>query len=300
MRVLVIDNLVSGLRAGAIHDFARNFLRDGDDLCIRSTDGTTPIAHMLTNATDFDLVVASGGDGTISSVCNELRNSGVPVLPFPAGSANLIAANLDIPDEPSALARIARDMHTEKYDIGQICYEKNGERLTNGFAVIAGAGYDATIMRRAEKLKDPFGPMAYVAAAVSEPNPTVAHFTLTLDDEVLEMDGIAVLVINFAEIFPDFSITHGNDATDGLFEVVIIKKQHTLELLPALFAAFLDSVGNFPGRADAIEVRRSSKVHVQADPTLEIQYDGEAVGAHTPFEAFIVPGAINFVKSLHI
>ncbi|MDR3136007.1 MAG: hypothetical protein LBU07_01005 [Coriobacteriales bacterium] len=295
MRVLVIDNLVSGLRSGAIHDFLRNFLRNGDEITIRATDGSAPVSSMLKDARDFDLVVPSGGDATIAAVCYELRYSGLPILPFPAGTANLIAININSSEEPSTLAQIARHMNTANYDIGEISFGSAEARQTAGFAVIAGAGYDATIMRRAERLKNSLGPLAYLGAALSEPNPTVAHFVVEVDDGVLEMDGIAVLVINFAQIFPDLSITHGNDAADGLFEVAIVKKQHSVELLPALFAAFLDSLGNFPGRADAIELRRSASVRVCSDPPLQIQYDGEAVGVHTPFEAFILPGATRFV-----
>jgi diacylglycerol kinase family enzyme len=140
--------------------------------------------------------------------------------------------------------------------------------------------------------------MAYMMSALTNPNPTVAHFKVTLDDEELEIDGIAILVINFGEIAPNFSITHGNDATDGMFEVVILKKQHAVELLPALFAAFLDSVGNFPGRADALEVRRSSTVYIESDPPLQIQYDGEAIEATTPFEAVILANATEYVVNV--
>lgn len=295
MQVLIVDNLASGLKNGAIHDFTRIFARDGDEITIRSTDGTTRIASMLSDASRYDLIVASGGDSTISNAVYELRNSDIPVLAFPSGTANLLATNLDTPEEPSALARMARSLKTEYYDLGEMIYLCNGQSVTQGFAVIAGAGYDATIMRRAERLKERFGPMAYFAAAVSEPNPKVSNFTLTLDDEVLTIEGIAVLVINFAQIYQDLSITHGNDAQDGLFEVVVIKKQHTLELLPALFAAFLDSMGNFPDRADAFEIRCSASVVVEADPPLELQFDGETPVARTPFEARILPGAARFV-----
>lgn len=295
MRVLIINNLASGLHNGAVHDFNRIFERDGDEVTLRSTDGTTQIDDMLSDAASYDLVVASGGDATVSAVSYALRNSDIPILAFPAGTANLLAANISIPDEPSALARIARTLKTEYYDLGELYYEKDGQSITHGFAIIAGAGYDATIMRRSERLKDRFGVMAYFAAAVSEPNPKVAHFKLTLDDEVLEMDGIAVLIINFAQIYPDIAITHNNDAQDGLFEVVIIKKQHTVELLPALFAAFLDSVGNFPDRADALESRTSTRVLVETDVPLEIQMDGDIPSAQTPFEARILPSAARFV-----
>jgi diacylglycerol kinase family enzyme len=295
MRILVIDNLYSGLRDGAIHDFIRRFLTDGDELCIRSTDGTARIETLLDDAADYDLIVASGGDSTISTVCYQVRDLKVPVLAFPAGTANLIATNLNQPEEPHALAIMARDLICADFDLGAL--NADGQHGEHGFAVIAGAGYDAGIMSRAEKLKGQLGPMAYVAAAFADPMPTVARFTITLDDEVLKIEGIAVLVINFAEIFPDFSITHGNNARDGLFEVVVLKPHSAVELLPAMFAAFLDSVGRFPSRFDALEVRHSARVRVESEPLLAIQYDGEVQNCTTPFEAHILPGAIRFVVS---
>ncbi|MDR2035376.1 MAG: NAD(+)/NADH kinase [Coriobacteriales bacterium] len=295
MKILIINNLVSGLKTGAIHDFNRYFARNGDELCIRSTDGEAKIENMLHDAASFDLVVAAGGDATISTVAYELRNSDIPVLAFPAGTANLLATNLNTPDEPSALARIARALKTEYYDIGEMAYLQEGKSCRKGFAVIGGAGYDASIMRRAERLKSRFGPMAYFAAALSEPNPKVADFTIVLDDQKINVTGIAVLVINFAQIYPDLSITHGNDAQDGLFEVVILKKQHTVELLPALFAIFLDSMVNFSERTDALEIHHAKYVLVKSNPDLELQIDGEIPAVSTPFEARILPGAARFV-----
>ncbi|MDR2108878.1 MAG: hypothetical protein LBP28_05420 [Coriobacteriales bacterium] len=328
MRVLIIDNLRSGLRDGAIHDFIRRFLDDGDELTIRSTSGATRIESLLDDAAEYQLVVASGGDSTIATVCYQMRYLDVPVLAFPAGTGNLIATNLNQPEEPHALATMARRLLSAPFDLGVLVEGAGGGRRRDvsahdagtlraaevrdagsggalraanasehGFAVMAGAGYDASIMSRSEKLKPQLGPMAYLASAISDPMPTVAHFTITLDDEVLEVDGIAVLIINFAEIFPDFSITHGNDARDGFFEVVVLKSHNAVELLPAMFAVFLDSMGNFPGRFDALEVRRSAFVHVQSDPPLAVQYDGEAQRFTTPFEAHILPGATRLVLS---
>lgn len=295
MRVLIINNLSSGLRNGTVHDFMRILAQDGDEITLRSTDGRTRIQTQLDDARDYDVVVAAGGDSTVSAVTYELRNSGVPILPFPSGTANLVANNLEMPDEPSALARMTRTLKTSDYDVGEMVFQHDGASVTRGFEVIAGAGYDATIMRRAEKLKDPLGVMAYFAAAISEPNPKVASYKVTLDDEVLEMDGIAVLVINFAKIYDNISITHENNAADGFFEVVIVKKQHTIELVPAFFAAVLDSMGSWPDRADAIESRLSKRVLVEANISMSIQLDGETPQATTPFEARILPGAARYV-----
>jgi diacylglycerol kinase family enzyme len=150
-------------------------------------------------------------------------------------------------------------------------------------------------MENSERLKDTFGPTAYILAALTNPAPQPAYFTIELDDRVVETEGIAVLLLNFAKIYPDISITHANDARDGLLEVAVIKPQNTVELLPAFLAAFLDRTGGFPHRTDAIETFKSKRVRVSTDVPLHLQYDGEAPGATTPFEARIMEGATRLV-----
>ena len=110
MKALIINNLASGYRDGSIYDFVRSFTEDGDEVCMRSTDGTTSIDDLLDDASDFDVVVASGGDGTVTSVAYALANTGVPLLPYPAGTANLLSLNLAQPNEPHALAKLARPL----------------------------------------------------------------------------------------------------------------------------------------------------------------------------------------------
>mgnify|MGYP000632891847 CR=1 FL=1 len=45
-----------------------------------------PVSALLDDAASYDAVVASGGDGTVATVNYLLANTGVPVLPFPAGN----------------------------------------------------------------------------------------------------------------------------------------------------------------------------------------------------------------------
>jgi diacylglycerol kinase family enzyme len=319
MKALIVNNLQSGLRDGSIFEFTRKLAQDGDEMIVRSTDGHTPVESLLAGAADCDLVVAAGGDGTIASVCYALRNTGIPILPFPAGTSNLMVTNLDQPEEPHALAEMARSGRYLDFDLGEIDFESategdTGEEgagggatgggtgartVTKGFAVISGAGYDATIMENADRLKERLGPNAYLAAALTNPTPTVAHFTIELDGQTVELDGIAVLVLNFSKIYPDISITHANDARDGLLEIAVLKPHSAVELLPAFFAAFLDRTGGFPHRADAVETFRAKSAHITAEPPLSLQYDGEAPGGKTPFSARVLPAATRLIVTEH-
>src|SRR5512141_539892 len=65
----------------------------------------------------FDLVVAAGGDGTVSAVSDGLVGSSVPLGIIPTGTGNLIARELGIPgDAEAAIALIAGTPHARRID----------------------------------------------------------------------------------------------------------------------------------------------------------------------------------------
>ncbi|RNL48163.1 diacylglycerol/lipid kinase family protein [Paraeggerthella hongkongensis] len=293
MKLLVINNLSSGFGDGSVYDFIRSAVQDGDEVCVRSTDGTTPVSALLDDAASYDAVVASGGDGTVATVNYLLANTGVPVLPFPAGTANLLALNLSSPLEPHALAKMVREMRTLDFDMGEI--EVADKRF--GFGIMAGAGYDAAIMHGAEPAKRLFGPMAYLSAAIANPLPQTSRFTIELDGETVQSEGVGILLVNFSRIQFDIAVTHENKPRDGVFDVVVLKAQNAFELIPALLAGILDRGGDFPDRTGALEIHRARAVRVEADPPMEVQYDGEATRLTTPFSARILPKAARLIVS---
>ncbi len=254
MKLLVINNLASGYREGAIYDFVRSFALDGDEITLRCTDGTTDLRLFLHDAEEYDAVVASGGDGTVSAVTYLLAETGIPVLPFPAGTANLLAMNLASPSEPHALAKMTRAGNLLDFDMGEIELA-DGERM--GFMIMAGAGYDATIMKGAAAGKKILGPMAYFTSAVANATPQHADFTLTIDGKVVKSSGVGVLIVNFSKIQFDLSVVHENQPRDGAFDVVVLNTKDAFGLLPALMACILDRSGEFPSSCPTRR-RRSS------------------------------------------
>ena len=111
MKALIINNLASGYRDGSIYDFVRSFTEDGDEVCMRSTDGTTSIDGLLDDASDFDVVVASGGDGTVTSVAYALANTGVPLCP------TLLARRICFPS--TWLSRTSRTRWRSSLDVAR-------------------------------------------------------------------------------------------------------------------------------------------------------------------------------------
>lgn len=120
MKLLIINNIASGYGEGSVYDFIRAFARENDEIVLRNVIHTTDMIRHLTDAKDFDMVVAAGDDDTISKVSFFLADTQIPILPYPSGTANLIAQNLFLPNEPHALAKLARDCKTLSFDVGEI------------------------------------------------------------------------------------------------------------------------------------------------------------------------------------
>ncbi len=297
MRVLAIHNPDSGSGSGDLFDYLKELVELGcDEVVLRNIHAHEDDQVLLDDAHDYDLIVLSGGDGTVATLNYELKHSGIPVQVFPSGTANLVASNLSNDEEPVAMAKAAMDGHTESFDMGELSYQdKNGETHYIGFSVIAGAGFDATIMHDSEDLKARMGQLAYFAAVLANPNPEIATFKLDLDGEHVEIEGIAVLIINFSNITFDVSIVNDASPQDGLFHVAVIKSGSTVQLLPTVISAFLDKSGNFPYRPQ-LEIFTAKKVKVDANPPLHLQFDGDVIeGAKTPFTARVLEGASKFI-----
>ncbi len=292
VKLLIVNNLTSGYGEGAVYDFVRALVRDGDEALIRSTDGTTAVDDLLTDAEAFDAVVAAGGDGTVAAVAYRLANTGVPLLAFPAGTANLLVSNLLLPNEPHALAKLMRDPELMDFDMGEIILSDGSRR---GFSIMAGAGYDADIMAGAADSKKLLGPMAYFTSAFTHTNPTFAKLRLTIDGKTVDSEGVGVLIVNFSKLQFDLSVVHENSPRDGMFDIVILHTKDAFGLIPALISSFLDRGGEHPHRGDAFEIYQGSTVEVQADPPLPVQFDGEVCPCTTPFAVSLMPSSIRLI-----
>lgn len=285
MDVLVVANLRSGSSDARLLQFVDSMVSLGASVTMRFVAPHAPVEDLMRDAGSFDRVVAAGGDGTASSVLYAARHLDVPVALFPSGTANLCAWNLGLPSDPHALAELALNGSARRFDLGEMTV---GE-ATKGFFVVAGAGFDAQIMAGAEPLKPSLGEGAYILAALQAARSWPSTLILTLDGKKVVTEGTAVLLVNLARIQFDLALVHESDATDGVFEVVVMKTRSLADLVPAVWAALLDRLGSYPDRP-GFEVHTAREVEVIAEPPLPVQHDGEVDGA-TPLTARVLPGA---------
>lgn len=296
VRVLVVINTRSGGLDMGLYEFIDALGASGAEVTLRFATGAECLEDLVADAKAFDRVVAAGGDGTVSTICYETRDSGVPILAYPAGTANLISLNLGLPLDAPGLARLTLEGTSARFDLGQLEHtDEEGAPAATGFALMAGAGFDAAIMENAQPLKSAFGAAAYLLSAVTNLNPTVSEFELVLDGEHVHTDGIAVLLVNFGRIQFDLDVTPSWDPQDGRFEVVVLRTRSVAGLIPVVFAAVMDKMLEAPERTPSVDVYSAAEVQVSAYPPLRMQTDGDALDLLTPFAARVLPGAATLI-----
>ena len=289
----MIFNPKSGNGENTVTRCAEALRAAGCQVEMREMQKDVPVEDYLYDVDHYGCVIAAGGDGTVSGIAYAMRFKNVPLLAYPAGTANLIAHNLELPEDPLQLAELVLAGHALRIDLGELTV---GEQR-HGFAMLAGAGADASMIKESEELKPRFGVLAYVMSAMKQVNPTKTTFTLLVDGEQKVIEGIGVMVANFGKANFGLPITNDVSPSDGRFTVVVLKASNVLQLLPNL----IDSVRSKLNLGDpvfgsgTIETFEAAEITVQAEHPLPLQYDGEVHVETTPFHAKVLPGAIRFI-----
>ena len=250
------------------------------------------LGALLEDRERYRVVIAAGGDGTVSSVAYTLRNSGLPLLAYPAGTANLIAQNLLLPDEAQGLAQVVNEERSVTLDLGEV--RVSGK--THGFVLLAGTGADAAMIRDSEALKDKIGTLAYVLSAIKQLSPRATTFELELDGEARTVEAMAVMVANFGRANFGLPIAQGISPSDGVLTVLMLKPGTVFDLLPNLLDALRVKLHlGQPIFAKNLETAQARTVKVHSAVPFPLQYDGEMHQETTPFEARVLPGAVRFL-----
>ncbi len=296
MRCLIIHNPASGPRSDEIFDFARALSQAGDEVTMRFIGEGMEPEDAARDVRSFDRVVISGGDGTVSNVLDHIRDSRVPALVFPSGTANLFFNNIGNAPEPAALAKACREGRTKRVDMGELFWEAgDGGLQRHGFIIIAGTGFDADIMHKAEPNKGEMGEIAYFLSALATPAPTVAHFTIEHDGQVDELDGIGCMVGNTSLIQNDINLFPDCRMDDGFIDIAVIQPAKTVELLPTLIAGVLDPAGKGLGRPQ-FTLFQAREARITCEPSLGMEFDGELIHSNTGvFGARVLPQCLDLI-----
>ncbi|MCP9770872.1 diacylglycerol kinase family lipid kinase [Lacihabitans sp. LS3-19] len=236
-----------------------------------------------------DTIIVIGGDGTLHDVINGLanRNDIPPIFLFPCGTGNAFNHDLECLDWETALEKLKKGK-VQKIDIYKIT-EKNSKKITFGFNV-AGWGLVSRINLLAEKLRF-LGGIRYSVASFIYIfiNPTFKAKIKIEDKEILDENFSFVLVCNNMYTGTGMKMAPLADFSDGLLDVLIIRKHSFLKLLmlfPKIFSGkHLDS--------PMVDYRKIRKISIDTEP-LCLVVDGE-IKAETPLEFEILDKRIDLI-----
>jgi len=242
-----------------------------------------------------DMVFAAGGDGTVRSVAEGIRDSGAALALLPSGTANILARNLGLPiaNVPEAVS-IAFGGRTRNIDLGIATLSRvDGTIEEHGFLVMAGMGVDADIMANTnETLKKTVGWLAYVDAGIRViPNARPFRIRYQLDDTAPHSAHVSTILFGNCgtltgglEIMPDAVVD------DGLLDVAVLQPQGALGWIEMWRKlrwenGFLrrSSIGRriiqaTPESASTITYLRSSGITVLLDKPRDVELDGDEFG----------------------
>jgi YegS/Rv2252/BmrU family lipid kinase len=259
---------------------------------VYETTGQERVAEIVRPALErgFDIVVAAGGDGTVSGVAGGLVRTGVPLGIIPVGTGNALARDLGIPlDLEEALSLLTGEHTTMDIDAMQV-----GDQF---FVLNAGIGISALAVRSTKRAhKRHFGRIAYIWAGLKEFFGFQPRcFTIMVDGERHQMRASEVMVLNSAGLGNPY-VCWGPQIRldDGRLDVRIVRAKTALDYLGLAWSMLL---GQRKGHSHLRSLSAERSVTVNANRPLPVQADGDLI-SRTPVQIQVVPRAVRVIVSL--
>ncbi|MDD3012337.1 MAG: diacylglycerol kinase family lipid kinase [Candidatus Gastranaerophilales bacterium] len=289
MKIAAIYNPVSGNNEINIlkDELIKGFV--GHELNLWKTNEPLHAINLAKKAVqeNFDIIVAIGGDGTITEVISGMIGSKAKLGIIPFGTGNMLAGNLGIPINIPKAIEIILNENSQKIDIGKI-----NDRY---FAFMAGCGFDAKIIGKvSKKKKRKLGFFAYfIEGFIQSIKPKYAVFKIKLNNNrTIKVRGLATIIANSGDILGDLlSLFPNASFDDGLLDLLIISPKGIIDYLPIIWKIIIKQPYD---KSKKIQYFQAKQIEIKTKPSLFVQADGDIIGK-TPIYIEIVPKAIEIL-----
>jgi YegS/Rv2252/BmrU family lipid kinase len=230
-----------------------------------------------------EMIIASGGDGTISAVAEALVGADIPLGVIARGTANAFANALDIPDNIDAACQVIVGGATKKVDAA-MC---NGKPMI----LLAGVGFEAETVENADReTKNRLGMLAYILSGLKQLRELEKFETiLETEDRIITIRANAVTIANAAP--PTSVLAHGTAGViydDGLLDITIVAPETRANALAISYHLLQSASNDEAAERDDVGYLRTNWIKVTTDPPQKVVVDGELVGT-TPIEIKCIP-----------
>jgi diacylglycerol kinase (ATP) len=228
----------------------------------------------------FDIVVASGGDGTVNEVACAMVNTGIPMGILPAGSGNGLARCLGISMNYALALRTIIRGNTKLMDVATV----NDILYTS----IAGIGFDAHV---AQKFAETFirGMLSYLKIILKEFSAYKAlTYKLTIDGKSMEKHALMIIFANSNQFGFNTRIAPDAKVDDGLLDICIFKKMPVSQLLNVGYHMMRGT----SAKSGYAEYFRGKEITIENVANSMMNIDGEPIMVDQPIKININPLAL--------
>lgn len=228
-------------------------------------------------------VVAVGGDGTVKMVAELVKETDMVLGILPAGSANGMAKELNIPLSKEAAIDVVINGEKKSIDVIQINDDEVCIHLSD-------LGLNAMLIKYFESGKKR-GMIGYAKGVLKTLwNKQVLHVDIITDEGKYHRRAYMIVLANASKYGTGATINPEGKVDDGFFEVVVVRKLNFWGLLNAL-------ITHKTFDKEKAEIFSTKKVELTALRKAYFQVDGEYLGRTKSIKATIAPRCLNIMAA---
>lgn len=251
------------------------FVKEGYEVTVHVTQSAGDAKKKVEKkGGSVDLLVCSGGDGTLNEVVSGMmawsREKRPQLGYIPAGSTNDFAASLELPKNMLQAAATAVEGRSFAIDVGSF-----GEKRYFVYVAAFGA-FTEVSYKTSQETKNVLGHQAYMLEAVRRVADLRAyHMKFFWDDQELEEDFILGMVTNTISIGGFKGLAQpGVALNDGEFEVMLIRKPRSPRDIQSIVSCLI----NKDAENDCVYMFRTSNLRIESEEAVDWTLDGEYGG----------------------
>ena len=260
------------------------------DLAVHETEYPGHAQSLALEASNGDshLVIAVGGDGTISQVANGIFGTNCTLGIIPGGTGNDLCRTLEIDQDPLRAVDTVIGAIATPIDVGRWRSE-GSERI---FVNVAGIGFDAAVATRINSgFKRIRGKTAYLAATVAE----LARFKprslqVTTNGETRQLAPMLLAIANATTYGAGMKIAPQASVVDGLLDLIIVQNLSKLSFIKSFPLVFKGAHLDHP----AVDLIKTNRLELKFSEPTPFLVDGELITA-TDLNIELIPGSLRVI-----
>ena len=227
-----------------------------------------------------DMLVAVGGDGTVRLAASCLIQKNIPLGILPAGSANGLAKEFGISENPEKALNIIKKGFLKKIHV---------TKINNIICIhLSDIGFNAYAMKHFE-VQNKRGMFGYFLASckVLFKNPVI-HVEMRVDNTYIKVKAAMIVIANATKYSSGIIINPIGRLDDNLFEVIAVREISLGEIWKMLFS-------HAPYNLTKTEIFQTQSLSMKSKKKVYFQVDGEYQGKVNEVTGYLIKDALQII-----